>query len=106
MQFFPMTLLLTPTIFSLESFCDPSFLLGELLVEKYASLALLMNLDFQNSKTLIYLDRAKAITILTLMASLHALTGYYSIITPFGMALLTILSPFKFCHDKEKYTEI
>ncbi len=52
MQFFPITLLLTPMVFSLESFSDPTFLLGELLVEKYASLALLMNLDFQNSKNL------------------------------------------------------
>ncbi len=40
------------------------------------------------------------------MASLHALTGYYSLITPFGMVLITILSPFKFCHLKDKYTEI
>ena len=40
------------------------------------------------------------------MASLHVLTGYYSLITPLGMALLTVFSPFKFCQDKDVYTEI
>jgi hypothetical protein len=58
-----------------------------------------MNLDFQSGNFLLNkLDKTKTALILTLMASLHLLTGYYSLGTPFGMAFLSIVSPFKFCN--------
>jgi hypothetical protein len=40
------------------------------------------------------------------MASLHTLTGYYSVLTPIGMVMLTILSPFKFSEEKDNLTDI
>lgn len=45
MQFFPVSLLLTPCLFKLECMYDPYFLLGEVMAEKYLSVALLLNLD-------------------------------------------------------------
>lgn len=48
MQFFPTCLLLSPTLLSLEEMYNPGFLVGEVMAEKYLSLALMMNLDFRN----------------------------------------------------------
>lgn len=58
-----------------------------------------MNLDFQSGNFLLNKsDKAKTTLILTSMALLHVLTGYYSLGTPIGMAFLSIVSPFKFCN--------
>lgn len=43
------------------------------------------------------LDKKLSFMLMLMMASLHTFTGYYSLVTPLGMALATIMLPFKFC---------
>lgn len=54
MQFFPLTMLITPTILYCDTFYDPNFLLGTLLAEKYSTVMLLMNVDFKKSNYFSY----------------------------------------------------
>lgn len=47
---------------------------------------------------LIKIDKQKMAILFSSVALLHTLQGYYSMGTPLGMAIITILSPFKFCN--------
>lgn len=43
------------------------------------------------------LDKKLSFILMLMMAGLHIFNGYYSLVTPLGMALATIMLPFKFC---------
>lgn len=69
---------------------------------------LLMNVDFKQSTSFILCiekDPKMTIFMLSLMAAFHSLTGFYSLITPLGMALTTLFLPLKFSQEKEHFSE-
>lgn len=58
-----------------------------------------MNLDFKKQikgSDKQKLDKTKLSLMIISTGLLHCLSGYYSILTPIGMAVLTIMAPFKF----------